>query len=191
MATPNLINVDTITPSVAVGAVTTSRVDIVDVTAEYCAKINSLIIANIDGTNAATVTVEVSTDNGSNYPSNHSEVSTNFYDDTYRMRRTTSQSFIRIAGSVDGDDSNHDGVMSGRITIYNPSDTSNSKAIHYEMASQNQSGVAVNFRNGNGAFQNTSAVNNIKIAKPIMKFIGFVNPTNNLPSSEKINLNLS
>ena len=164
MATPNLINVDTITPSVAVGAVTTSRVDIVDVTAEYCAKINSLIIANIDGTNAATVTVEVSTDNGSNYPSNHSEVSTNFYDDTYRMRRTTSQSFIRIAGSVDGDDSNHDGVMSGRITIYNPSDTSNSKAIHYEMASQNQSGVAVNFRNGNGAFQNTSAVNNIKIA---------------------------
>ena len=52
MATPNLINVDTITPVVAAGAVTTSRADIVDVTAEYCAKINSLIIANIDGTNA-------------------------------------------------------------------------------------------------------------------------------------------
>lgn len=67
MATPNLINVDTITPKVAVGAVTTSRADIVDVTEEYCAKINSLIIANIDGTNAATVTVEVSVDNGSNY----------------------------------------------------------------------------------------------------------------------------
>ena len=67
MTTPNLIDVDTITPSVAVGAVTTSRASIVDVTAEYCAKINSLIIANVDGTNAATVTVEVSTDNGSNY----------------------------------------------------------------------------------------------------------------------------
>ena len=67
MATPNLINVDTITPSVAVGAVTTSRASIVEVTAEYCAKVNSLIIANVDGTNAATVTVEVSTDNGSNY----------------------------------------------------------------------------------------------------------------------------
>ena len=67
MATPNLINVDTITPKVAVGAVTTSRADIVDVTAEYCAKINSLIIANIDGTNAADVTVEVRTDNGSSY----------------------------------------------------------------------------------------------------------------------------
>ena len=63
MATPNLINVDTITPVVNVGAVTTSRADIVDVTAEYCAKINSLIIANIDGTNAADITVEVSTDN--------------------------------------------------------------------------------------------------------------------------------
>ena len=67
MATPNLINVDTITPSVVIGAVTTSRASIVDVTAEYCAKINSLIIANIDGINAADITVEVSTDNGSSY----------------------------------------------------------------------------------------------------------------------------
>ena len=33
MATPNLINVATITPVVNVGAVTTSRADIVDVTA--------------------------------------------------------------------------------------------------------------------------------------------------------------
>ena len=67
MATPNIINVATITPKVAVGAVTTSRADIVDVPAENCAKINSLIIANIYCTNAADVTVEVSTDNGSNY----------------------------------------------------------------------------------------------------------------------------
>jgi len=67
MTTPNIINVATITPKVAVGAVTTSRADIVDVPAENCAKINSLIIANIDGTNAADITAEVSTDNGSNY----------------------------------------------------------------------------------------------------------------------------
>ena len=67
MATPNIINVATITPKVAVGAITTSRADIVDVPAENCAKINSLIIANIDGTNSADVTVEVSTDNGSSY----------------------------------------------------------------------------------------------------------------------------
>ena len=67
MATPNIINVATITPKVAVGAVTTSRASIVDVPAENCAKINSLIIANIDGTNAADITAEVSTDNGSSY----------------------------------------------------------------------------------------------------------------------------
>ena len=67
MATPNLINVDTITPVVAAGAVTTSRATIVDVTAEYVAKINSLIIANIDGTNAADITVEVTVNNGSDY----------------------------------------------------------------------------------------------------------------------------
>ena len=67
MATPNLINVDTITPVINVLAVTTSRVAIVDVAAEYCAKINSMIIANVDGTNAADITVEISIDNGSNY----------------------------------------------------------------------------------------------------------------------------
>ena len=67
MATPNIINVATITPKVAVGAVTTSRADIVDVPAENCAKIHTLMISNIDGTNAADITVEVSVDNGSNY----------------------------------------------------------------------------------------------------------------------------
>ena len=67
MATPNLINIDTITPVLAAGAVTTSRADIIDVSAEFVAKVNSLIIANIDGTNAADITVEVSADNGSNY----------------------------------------------------------------------------------------------------------------------------
>ena len=67
MATPNLINVDTITPVVAAGAVVTGGTDIIDVTAEYVAKVNSLIICNIDGTNAADITVEVSVDNGSTY----------------------------------------------------------------------------------------------------------------------------
>mgnify|MGYP003991010665 CR=1 FL=1 len=67
MATPNLINVDTITPVCQIQAVTTSRASIVDVNAEYCAKVNSLIIANIDGTNAADITVEISIDNGSTY----------------------------------------------------------------------------------------------------------------------------
>ena len=67
MTVVNLINVATITPVMAAGAVTTSRAAIVDVAADKVAKVNSLIIANIDGTNAADVTVEVSVDNGSNY----------------------------------------------------------------------------------------------------------------------------
>ena len=67
MTVINLINVSTITPTTVTGAVTTSRVAIVDVAADKCAKINTLIIANIDGTNAADITVEVSVDNASNY----------------------------------------------------------------------------------------------------------------------------
>ena len=67
MTVINLINVSTITPTTVVGAVTTSRASIVDVAANKCAKINSLIIANIDGTNAADITVEVSIDDGSSY----------------------------------------------------------------------------------------------------------------------------
>ena len=67
MATPNLASVATITPFMSTGAITTGNTEIVDVSAEYTAKINSLWIANIDGTNSATVTVSVSADNGSNY----------------------------------------------------------------------------------------------------------------------------
>ena len=67
MATINIVNVSTITPFLTTGAITTGNTDIVDVAAEYVAKINSLWIANIDGTNSATVTVSVSADNGSNY----------------------------------------------------------------------------------------------------------------------------
>jgi hypothetical protein len=67
MTVVNLINVATITPVMVAGAVTTSRGVIVDVAADKVAKINSLIIANIDGSNAADITVEVSVDNGSNY----------------------------------------------------------------------------------------------------------------------------
>ena len=67
MTVVNLINVATITPVVNAGAVTTSRAPIIDVAADKVAKVNSLIIANVDGTNAADITVEVSIDNGSSY----------------------------------------------------------------------------------------------------------------------------
>ena len=67
MATPNIVNVATINAANATGAVTTSRADIIDVAADKVAKVNTLLICNIDGTNAADITIEVSVDNGSNY----------------------------------------------------------------------------------------------------------------------------
>lgn len=67
MATPNLVNITSITPFTIAGVVTTSATDVIDVAAEKCHKINSVIISNVDGSNSADVTVEVSVDNGSNY----------------------------------------------------------------------------------------------------------------------------
>tara|TARA_B100001063_G_C16725448_1_gene536109 strand:+ start:333 stop:695 length:363 start_codon:yes stop_codon:yes gene_type:complete len=68
MATPNLVNIATISPKNAMGALgNTSRTTMIDVAAESAVKINTILIANIDGTNAANVTIEVSNDNGSTY----------------------------------------------------------------------------------------------------------------------------
>ena len=68
MATPNLASVATITPKNAMGNLgDTNRTTMVDVTAEYAAKVNTILIANIDGTNACDVTIEISNDNGSTY----------------------------------------------------------------------------------------------------------------------------
>ena len=67
MATPNIVNVATINAKNATGAVTTSRASAVDVSADKVAKINTILIANIDGSSAADITIEVSVDNGSNY----------------------------------------------------------------------------------------------------------------------------
>ena len=64
MATPNLVNITSITPFTIAGQVTTS---VIDVAADKVHKINSVIISNVDGSNSADVTVEVSVDNGSNY----------------------------------------------------------------------------------------------------------------------------
>ena len=45
----------------------TSRTEALDVPADKVAKINTILVANVDGTNAADITVEVSVDNGSNF----------------------------------------------------------------------------------------------------------------------------
>jgi len=65
MATPNLANVATIKPVHAAAALSTSGAAIVDVPAESCMKIESIYLANKDGTNTATASVYVSADNGS------------------------------------------------------------------------------------------------------------------------------
>lgn len=61
MAAPNIVGVTTITGKTAGLAVTTSATDIVDNTSDSgkVFKINSLTIANVDGTNAADITVDV------------------------------------------------------------------------------------------------------------------------------------
>ena len=61
MAAPNIVGVTTITGKTAVQAVTTSATAIVSNSAASgkVFKVNSLIVANVDGTNAADITVDV------------------------------------------------------------------------------------------------------------------------------------
>ena len=108
MATPNIVSVATINGFVVNGAVTTSNVDVVDVTAEYVFKINNVIIANIDGTNSATVTVSVSTDNGSNYYAIASTVAVPADATLVLIDKNSSfyldeTDLLRITGSANGD----------------------------------------------------------------------------------------
>lgn len=61
MAAPNIVNVATITGKTAVQSITTSVTAIVSNAAASgkVIKINSLIVANIDGTNSANLTVDL------------------------------------------------------------------------------------------------------------------------------------
>ena len=68
MATPDIVDVATIKAKNASALLTgTSRTEALDVLDNTVAKINTILIANVDGTNDATITVEVSIDNGSNF----------------------------------------------------------------------------------------------------------------------------
>ena len=57
MAAPNIVNVATITGHTVPGTLTTSNSAWVTCASEYVYKINSIIVANIDGTTTATATV--------------------------------------------------------------------------------------------------------------------------------------
>ena len=67
MTTPNLANVAIINPFTVAGDLTTSAVALVDTTAEYCFKIESIFLCNADTTNSCTADIDISVDNGSNY----------------------------------------------------------------------------------------------------------------------------
>ena len=59
MANPNIVNVATIEGGSLGLHLTTSEVALITVTAEYIVKINSILVANVVGTNAATVDVRI------------------------------------------------------------------------------------------------------------------------------------
>jgi len=68
MATPNLVNIATITPKNAMGTLgDTSRTTMIDVPAETAVRIDTILLANDDGSNAVDATVEISNDNGTTY----------------------------------------------------------------------------------------------------------------------------
>ena len=68
MATPNLVNIATITPKNAMGTLgDTNRTTMIDVPADTAVRIDTILVANDEGTNAADCTLEVSNDNGSTY----------------------------------------------------------------------------------------------------------------------------
>jgi|TARA_E500000081_G_C5986602_1_gene284879 hypothetical protein len=58
MANPNIVNVATINGKTDTFALTTTSANLVTATANTVFKINSILISNIDGTNAADVTVK-------------------------------------------------------------------------------------------------------------------------------------
>ena len=59
MAQPNIVNVASIYGQSVGATLTTSFVAFITVTAEYVVKVNSIVVANIDGTNAATCDVKL------------------------------------------------------------------------------------------------------------------------------------
>ena len=59
MANPNIVSVATINGGSLGLHLTTSEVALITVTAEYLIKVNSIMVANVDGTDAATCDVRV------------------------------------------------------------------------------------------------------------------------------------
>ena len=68
MTIANIVNVATIYARNSTALLDgTSRTEALDVATHSAAKINTILVANVDGSNAADITIEVSVDNGSNF----------------------------------------------------------------------------------------------------------------------------
>ena len=67
MATPNIVSVATINPFTVAGDLTTSAVELVDATAEYCFKVESIFLCNADTANSCTADIDISVNAGTNY----------------------------------------------------------------------------------------------------------------------------
>ena len=106
MAAVNIVNVTSILPFTINGSATTSATDIIDVPADKLYKINTILIANIDGTNAADITMGVSTTNGSNFYNIASTISVPA-DSTLSLLSTTlyldETDLLRITASANSD----------------------------------------------------------------------------------------
>ena len=63
MANPNIVSVATINGFSLGVHLTTSNIDIIDVSAEHIVKVNFIQVANVDGTNAATCSISVIKEN--------------------------------------------------------------------------------------------------------------------------------
>jgi len=106
MASVNIVNVTSIIPFTINGSATTSATDIIDVPADKLYKVNTILIANIDGTNAADITLGVSTTNGSNFYNIASTISVPA-DSTLSLLSTTlyldETDLLRISASANSD----------------------------------------------------------------------------------------
>tara|TARA_R110000822_G_scaffold103652_3_gene230298 strand:+ start:360 stop:719 length:360 start_codon:yes stop_codon:yes gene_type:complete len=106
MAAVNIVNVTSINGFNVCGAVTTSATDVIDVPADVIYKINTILIANVDGTNAANITIDMSRDNGSNYFNLASTISVpadstlNFLSTTLYLDETD---LLRLTASANSD----------------------------------------------------------------------------------------
>ena len=115
-------------------------------------------------TDGADGTFEFSTDNGSSYSSTGSFFNQLAYDSTFRVNGpTVSQSSMRTFSSVDGDDSNNNGIGCLEMHMFNLSSTADKKLVWFVTNQHTQGGDAGKYLIGQFGLDTTSAVNNIRL----------------------------